>query len=107
MGHMGVTIEEGHFKGYDGSELFFQTWPQTSCRAAILGIHGLGEHSNSYRLLAEGLSGSGFQLIMSDLRGHGQSTGKRGVGSIDDFVLDIKLFHTVVKERFADVPLFF
>ncbi|MDZ4677989.1 MAG: alpha/beta hydrolase [Oligoflexia bacterium] len=104
---MGLQIEEGTFKGYDGSELFFQTWAQQSSQAVILGIHGLGEHSDSYKLLAEGLMGSPYQLIMSDLRGHGRSSGKRGVGTIDEFVLDIKLFHSVVKTRFSGKPIFF
>jgi alpha-beta hydrolase superfamily lysophospholipase len=104
---MDLQVEEGHFNGYDGSELFFQTWSKTSPAAVILGIHGLGEHSDCYNLLAEGLSESPFQLFMSDLRGHGRSTGSRGVGSIDDYVLDIKLFHSLVKNRFKNLPLYF
>jgi alpha-beta hydrolase superfamily lysophospholipase len=106
MGTMGLQIEEGLFKGYDGCELFFQTWTQSSPKAVILGIHGLGEHVDSYKLLALGLQDSGYQLIMSDLRGHGRSSGKRGVGTIDEFILDIKLFFGVMKERFPGLPIF-
>lgn len=102
-----MNVQEGHFQGYDGLELFFQTWPQKNTKAILLGIHGLGEHVDSYRLLAEGLNDSPFQLIMSDLRGHGRSLGKRGCGSIDDYVKDVKLFHTSVQERYPDVPIFF
>jgi alpha-beta hydrolase superfamily lysophospholipase len=105
---MGLQVEEeGYFNGYDGNELFFRTWPHDSPKAVILGIHGLGEHSGCYKLLAEGLQNSPFQLVVSDLRGHGRSEGKRGIGTIDEFVLDIKLFVEVVKSRFKNLPLFF
>jgi acylglycerol lipase len=104
---MDTTIEEGTFEGFDGSELFFQTWPHEAPRAIILGIHGLGEHTDSYKRLAQGLKSAPVQLMMSDLRGHGRSEGKRGVGSIDEFVLDIKLFVKVVRQRFPNLPFFF
>lgn len=104
---MGLQVEEGNFKGYEGSELFFQTWPQSKPKAVILGIHGLGEHADSYRLLAEGLQDTGYQLFFSDLRGHGRSAGKRGVGTIDEFVRDIKVFTPLVQAKFPDLPFFF
>ncbi len=105
---MGLQVEEGNFRGYDGAELFFQTWtPQVNTQSVILGIHGLGEHGDSYRLLAEGLQNSPYQLIFSDLRGHGRSSGKRGVATIDEFVRDIKMFQVVVKEKFPGLPFFF
>src|ERR1019366_3216314 len=106
MKTMDLQVEESHFNGYDGAELYYQTWSKPSPKGVILGIHGLGEHSDCYKLLAEGLSESPYQLIMSDLRGHGRSTGNRGIGTIDDYVLDIKLFHNLVKNRFKDIPLF-
>src|ERR1700677_4450794 len=104
---MTTSIEEGTFKGFDDAELFFQTWPVGEPKAIIIGMHGLGEHSGSYKYLAQGLENSPYQLIMSDLRGHGRSAGKRGVGSIDEYVLDQKLFVDVVKNRFQNLPFFF
>jgi len=104
---MTTSTEEGTFKGFDGAELFFQTWPVAEPRAVILGIHGLGEHSGSYKYLAQGLEKTSYQLIMSDLRGHGRSAGKRGVGSIDEYILDNRLFVNVVRERFPNLPFFF
>ena len=98
-------IEEGTFKGYDGSELFFQTWAKSRPTAVILGVHGLGEHSDSYKPLAEGLKDTSFQLIMSDLRGHGRSSGKRGVGTIDEYIRDLKLFFEVVRMRLPGLPI--
>src|SRR4029077_4270 len=97
----------GTFEGFDGSELFFQTWPVANPKAVVIGIHGLGEHADTYKRLAIGLQNSPYQLIMSDLRGHGRSSGKRGVGTVDEFVLDNKLFVNVVKQRFSHLPFFF
>ena len=102
-----AAIEEGTFKGFDDAELFFQTWPVSAPKSIILGIHGLGEHSGSYKYLAQGLEKSPYQLIMSDLRGHGRSAGKRGVGSIDEYILDIRLFVNVVQKRYPNLPFFF
>lgn len=107
METMALSTAEGTFEGYDGSELFFQTWPKENPDAIVLGIHGLGEHSGSYNLLAEGLQETSHQLIMADLRGHGRSSGKRGVGTIDEFVLDTKQFHGEVVKKFPRIPLFF
>jgi alpha-beta hydrolase superfamily lysophospholipase len=102
-----AAIEEGTFKGFDDAELFFQTWPVSAPKSIILGIHGLGEHSGSYKYLAQGLEKSPYQLIVSDLRGHGRSAGKRGVGSVDEYILDIRLFVNVVQKRYPNLPLFF
>lgn len=98
---------EGHFSGYDGAQMFYQTWPKSlGPKAHILGIHGLGEHADSYFRLAQGLSDSPYQLFMLDLRGHGKSTGKRGVASIDEFVQDFGHFRTAISEKFGDRPTF-
>lgn len=103
---MGLQVEEATFKGYDGAELFFQSWPKKSPQAVILGVHGLGEYADCYNFLAQGLEDTPYQLVMSDLRGHGRSSGKRGVGGIDEFVRDIKLFYSLVKARFSGLPIF-
>ncbi|MDZ4662151.1 MAG: alpha/beta hydrolase [Pseudomonadota bacterium] len=69
---------EGTFRGYDGTELFFQTWDVDSPKGTILVTHGLAEHSECYNRLAEGLAPFNWSLIGWDLRGHGRSEGKRG-----------------------------
>lgn len=103
---MNLTTEEGIFKGYDDSELYYQTWPKDH-KALLVGIHGLGEHSGSYRYLVDGLKDSPYQLVMADLRGHGRSSGKRAVGTIDQYILDTKLFLEEIKKHFPQVPFFF
>jgi len=104
---MVTSVEEGTFKGFDDAELFFQTWPVANPSKVIIGVHGLGEHSGSYKHLAQGLENTPYQLIMADHRGHGRSSGKRGVGSIDEYILDTRLFVDVVRRRFPKLSFFF
>ncbi|MCC6278044.1 MAG: lysophospholipase [Oligoflexia bacterium] len=103
---MSIEINEGHFNGFDGQDLFFQVWPEPQPQALVVGVHGLGEHCESYRRLAEGLKGSGYQLCMSDLRGHGRSSGRRGVGSLDEFVQDIMIFIGEMRRLYPQLPIF-
>jgi alpha-beta hydrolase superfamily lysophospholipase len=46
-------------------------------RGAVQIIHGLREHKERYYPLAEFLSGIGYAVFISDLRGHGQSVNAR------------------------------
>ncbi len=77
---------EGHFRGSDQNDLFFQTWTPEKLRGTLIITHGLAEHSECYHPLAQVLADDGWQVFAWDMRGHGRSEGKRG------FVLDIKSF---------------
>lgn len=75
---------EGSAEGYDGTELFFQTWMKSEARGTLVVTHGISEHSEAYdRFFAPAMADRGWNVIAWDLRGHGCSHGKRGY--IDDF----------------------
>ena len=66
----------------DGSQRYLHAWPQggiTPTRAAVLVVHGLGEHGARYAELAARLNGWGFDVFAYDHLGHGRSPGRRGV----------------------------
>lgn len=91
---------EGHFKGFDQTELFFQTWTPEKVRGAMLLTHGMSEHSECYNSLANKLADDGWQVFAWDLRGHGRSEGKRGYARhTDDFLDDLEVFHQVVRKQ--------
>lgn len=45
-------------------------------------VHGLGEHSTRFKLIADFYARNDFEVLMVDLRGFGFSGGVRGCGEI-------------------------
>lgn len=68
----------GELTTRDGLKLATRLWTATNSRAVVVLTHGYGEHSGRYAKLGETLTAAGFALFAYDLRGHGQSQGKRG-----------------------------
>lgn len=63
----------------DGLELYRTTWqPAGLSRAHFVVIHGMGEHAGRYNHMAQILNDAGISVDAVDLRGHGQSGGRRG-----------------------------
>src|SRR6185503_13534711 len=78
-----------------------------SPRAAILVVHGLGEHSGRYASTAAVLAGAGFAVHALDYRGHGRSDGRRvHVDDVDDYVADVQAGLTEARRRSPGVSVF-
>lgn len=90
---------EGYFPGYDGKELYYQTWTREDAKLSIVLTHGFAEHSEPYHRLAEGLLDKApVNIFAWDLRGHGKSYGKRGVvKDFHEYVKDFWEFYSLVK----------
>jgi acylglycerol lipase len=70
-------------------------------------VHGLGEHSGRYAHVAAALTKAGYALQAFDLRGHGDSQGRRGHAPTWEALLDdISLCLAQAASRFPDAPLF-
>jgi len=70
--------DEGRFRTLDGLQLFWQRWaPDEEPRAAVVIVHGVGEHSGRYGNLVEPLVEDGYAVYAYDQRGHGLSPGPR------------------------------
>lgn len=90
-----------------GSDQFEQRWPVDDCKATIVIVHGLGEHSGRYAPLVTALNKAGYGAASLDLPGHGKSTGKRG--HIDDFVdyhAPILALTLDLKRKLPDTPIY-
>jgi alpha-beta hydrolase superfamily lysophospholipase len=84
---------EGYFRGYKDYELFYQSWTPANPLGTLVVTHGLGEHSECYNRLAEGLTDAQWTIHAWDLRGHGRSEGKRGViQNFSDYTGDLAAF---------------
>ena len=87
--------------------LFGQHWQADQPRAVISLVHGLGEHSGRYAPMAGWLSRQGFAVAAIDLRGHGQSQGKRGVSRELDLMLDdVEALVTYASDSYPETPHF-
>ena len=63
----------------DGLTQLRRRWePSGAPRAAILLVHGIGEHSGRYEHVGSALAGAGFDVLAHDQRGFGRSGGDRG-----------------------------
>ncbi len=81
---------EGRAAGAGGVSLHWQLRAPREAWGSLMLVHGLGEHSDRYREVADHLAEEGLSLFSFDLRGHGRSDGLRGdVEAFSSFVEDL------------------
>jgi alpha-beta hydrolase superfamily lysophospholipase len=92
---------------HEGETFFASEWsPEGKSKAVILMIHGLSDHAGRYRHVGSFFAGSGYTVIIPDLRGHGRSFGKRGhFPSYDIVMQDISLFLETAWSRHPGLPV--
>ncbi len=86
--------EEGFLNSADHQRLFWQRYtPVKAPRATVAVLHGGGDHSGRYPAITTALVRAGFQVALVDLRGHGQSDGRRWhVDGFADNLADLDAF---------------
>lgn len=100
------TYSPGTMVGSGGSELYFQKWETEPSSAALIIVHGLGEHSGRYQNLIDACRGMGVSLYSYDHRGHGRSGGKRGhISSFKNYIDDLDIFVNHVRLISEKKPL--
>jgi alpha-beta hydrolase superfamily lysophospholipase len=86
------TIHDGYLRSYDGLALYYRERLLPEPRAQIILAHGLGEHYGRYRAFEKFFAERGIGFSMMDLRGHGQSEGRRvHVNDFEDYLKDLEL----------------
>lgn len=86
----------------------WRMWEAPDPWGALFLIHGLGEHSGRYTDVASYLANRGLSTFAFDLRGHGESPGKRGdVRSFSVFLDDVVTMEAEWERQTAgDAPRF-
>jgi len=88
-----MRFEEAFLKADDGVALFVRRY-QTDSRDAdrsVLLVHGMSEHGQCYQHVAEAMVARGWNVVLPDLRGHGQSGGDHiHVNDFSEYVADLK-----------------
>jgi acylglycerol lipase len=92
----------------DGLTLHTESWlPDGAAKAAILIVHGYGEHLGRYRHVAAHFVGAGYAVYAIDHRGHGQSEGLRAyVERFDQFADDMKPYVEQIRAAHPALKLF-
>jgi alpha-beta hydrolase superfamily lysophospholipase len=100
---MNYPTDEGFFSARDGLRLYWQTARPSDVAAApahIAFVHGYAEHLGRNREVTAALVAAGYVVHLLDVRGHGQSGGKRAfVEKFDDYLSDLDLFLARVREQ--------
>lgn len=88
----------GYIEGVGRLRLHYRAWEARSPRSVLLVVHGLAEHSGRYESFGQDLAASGHSVFAMDLRGHGDSDGRRGhVGRFDQLLQDVDRFRREVQ----------
>jgi alpha-beta hydrolase superfamily lysophospholipase len=73
------------FLDHERGRVYYRHWPAPEPRAAVIFLHGFGEHTGVYHRYGFALNAAGIDLWAVDQFGHGLSPGTRGdFGSIED-----------------------
>lgn len=108
MKHTDGYLEVRHSEARGTSRLYQQHWePESESRAAVLLVHGLGEHSSRYGHVAEHLTQRGFSVQSLDHYGHGKSDGLAGYVERFSVYLDgVAAALQKARDEHPDLPLF-
>src|SRR5438270_291626 len=95
------------FLGFGGAGSCWQGWrPSGEPRAVVVIVHGIGERAGRYGHVAARLNAAGFAAYALDHRGHGRSSGPRGlIDRMDNAVEDVDSLVSLAATRHAGRPL--
>jgi alpha-beta hydrolase superfamily lysophospholipase len=94
------------FDGVTG-QVYYKAWRVPGGRtAAVVFLHGFGEHSGLYHRLGHALNGAGIELWALDEIGHGLTAGERAViRSADDLVENGRRLTALAEAAEPGVPV--
>ena len=84
-------MEKLSFDSADGTALVAWRWDALgTVKGRVILVHGVGEHIRRYDYVAGRLAAAGYTVLGINLRGHGESAGKRGhIASWQNFQDDL------------------
>ncbi len=103
-----MNHSEGSFKGVRNANIYYQAWlPEGDAKAALLIVHGLGEHSGRYLNVVNHFVPLGYAVYGLDHLGHGKSDGAREVVErFEDYTNTLTIYYDMVKGWQPDQPIF-
>ncbi|MBL8330881.1 MAG: lysophospholipase [Rubrivivax sp.] len=96
-------------KTADGNCLQGYAWAPaegTAVRAAVVVVHGLGDHARRYAALAQALNAQGVAMLAQDHRGHAGSGGAhQRIDSVEQAAADVERALQEAVRRWPGVPV--
>lgn len=104
-----MAEESFHLIAQDGTQLKGTIWKaKREPRAALLWLHGFAEHRLRYAHFGQFMADHGIDFAAIDLRGHGDSDGRRGfIREFNDYILDARVFANWLRKNYPESPVFF
>jgi alpha-beta hydrolase superfamily lysophospholipase len=94
------------FLDTDDGKAYYRHWAAAKPRAAVIFLHGFGEHTGVYHRYGFALNAADIDLWAADQFGHGLSPGKRGdFGSIEASVGLADQLATLAQTETQGIPL--
>ena len=88
-------------------ELVVHEWGAPAPFALVLLAHGYAEHAGRYEHVARRLGDAGMAVVAPDQRGHGLSTGERGLmADLDGYADDLAAVAAHVAGEYSEFPTF-
>jgi alpha-beta hydrolase superfamily lysophospholipase len=99
-----MAVVEHFGKNSRGGTQMRRRWEPDNAKAAVLIVHGIGEHSGRYIHVGDHLAAHGYDVLAYDKLGFGQSEGRRAhVDSFDDYLDDVQAL--IAERRSLGLPV--
>ncbi|RAK58008.1 alpha/beta hydrolase [Phenylobacterium deserti] len=100
LGFQGPRFERDVVVSFDGARLGLSTWKaQTEPWAVIVGVHGMNDYGNAFRLAGPWWAEQGVTTYAYDQRGFGRSP-RRGVWAGDELMMeDLRTVVALARQR--------
>ena len=96
---------EGFVASRGDLQIRWRRFEPSDPKATLLIVPGLAEHGNRYGYAIDHFVPRGFTCWTVDLRGHGESEGRRvHVERFDDYLADVAAVHRLALEQAGDGP---
>ena len=80
--------------------------PQGTPRAVVLALHGFGDYSAAFQVLAEPFAAAGIALYAYDQRGFGATAQPGHWAGEARMVADARMVARLLRQRYPDIPLY-